>query len=106
MNVWKGKLMPKPLSALRRFAWEYRVIKDDRGNDIGYAIPPESDSRTPRKQQCGRDTAGFVVAHTGRNRERRRELGRQYGMRILPATNVPHVGKIRLGEIEVQAVVD
>jgi hypothetical protein len=98
--------MPKTLSALRRFAWEYRAIWGDSGTLLGYAVPPESDTRTPRRQQCGKDTAGFVVAHTGRNRARRRELGRQYGMRILPATNVPHVGKIRLGEIEVQAVAD
>lgn len=92
--------------AHQRFAWEYRIMRDENGNDIGKAVPPESDTRTPRGEQCGRNTTGFVVAHTGRNRARRRELGRQYGMRIIPPSNVPHVGKIRLGEIEVQAVVD
>lgn len=98
--------MPKIPSALRRFSWEYRRILDESGAVIGHAVPPESDTRTPRKAQCGKNTSGFVVAHTGRNRKRRRELGREYGIGILPASNRPHVGKIRLAGTDIQAVVN
>jgi hypothetical protein len=77
------------LSALRRFNWAYREIRDDRGNLLGYGIPPETDKRKPRAQAAG-STSGFLYVHEDRNRARRRELSREYSITgTMRGTNRP-----------------
>lgn len=80
-------------TALQRLYWEHRIIVDEAGHTYGYAVPNESDTRTPRAQQSGRETSGFLVVHSDRNRARRRELSRG-ALLPLRGTNRPHRGKL------------
>ncbi len=78
-------------NATTRFFRQYRVIRDSKGNEVAYAIVGSDDKRTPRAPECGAD-AGFLVRHEGRNRARRRELSREYGLTgTIAASNRPYV---------------
>lgn len=84
----KGRRIP---SALQRFNWEFRVIRDASAGVVGREIPLDWDARTPRARQCG-ETSGFLYAHDGRNRATRRALSRDYGMTgIIEGSNRPLV---------------
>lgn len=83
--------------ALKRFNWEYRAIRDEFGHSLGWAIPSDSDTRKPHNRMAG-ERSGFLVVHKGRNRARRRELGRAYGTTI-DGTNRPHIGKLNVEEV-------
>lgn len=85
-------------TALQRLYWEHRVIRDEGMNEMGWGIPAEGDTRTPRAPQSGRETSGFLVVHAGLNRKRRRELFR--GAKLpLRGTNRPHIGKLTFDNV-------
>lgn len=85
-------------SALQRFNWEHRVIRDEKGRELGFGVPLDTDTRTPRNPMCGKETSGFLVVHNSLNRKRRRELSRGA---VLPlrGSNRPHVGKVSLDDV-------
>lgn len=66
-------------SAMQRFNWQHRIIKDEFGAQIGHAVPGPQDTRAPRAEMAG-PTSGWLVTHADRNRRRRRELAREYGL--------------------------
>jgi hypothetical protein len=93
-----GKVKSRIPSALQRFNWEHRVIRDTAGHELGCGIPLDDDTRTPRNPLCGKETTGFLVQHRDLNRKRRRELSR--GSRFpLRGSNRPRVGKLNVEDV-------
>lgn len=90
MNSTSHRTIP---SAMQRFNWAHRIIRDTAGHVMGSGVPLDTDTRTPRARMAGANTSGFLVVHSGLNRKRRRELSRG-AMLPLRGANRPHVGKL------------